>query len=184
MNRFLRNFVKLGVPILVIIIMMVWLSGVFHRGTIHPGRVTAAETSSAGIAFYTVSAASEPQVVEAVGTVQPQFKTTVSARITANVVELPVSAGQHVRSGDMLVRLDDRDLRAKKQQAQEALRRAEATRDLAQSDYTRDKALFEKAVIPKSEFDETTLRLPCPSMTLRNTSHIVPLQLHELDLPP
>jgi RND family efflux transporter MFP subunit len=159
MNRFLRNFVKLGVPILVIIIMMVWLSGVFHRGTIHPGRVTAAETSSAGIAFYTVSAASEPQVVEAVGTVQPQFKTTVSARITANVVELPVSAGQHVRSGDMLVRLDDRDLRAKKQQAQEALRRAEATRDLAQSDYTRDKALFEKAVIPKSEFDETTLRL-------------------------
>ena len=159
MNRFLRNFVKLGVPILVIIIMMVWLSGVFHRGTIHPGRVTAAETSSAGIAFYTVSAASEPQVVEAVGTVQPQFKTTVSARITANVVELPVSAGQHVRSGDILVRLDDRDLRAKKQQAQEALRRAEATRDLAQSDYTRDKALFEKAVIPKSEFDETTLRL-------------------------
>jgi membrane fusion protein (multidrug efflux system) len=159
MKVLLLNFLRWGVPILVIIFMMVWLSGVFHRGTIHPGRVTAADTSAAAFEFYTVSAVTEPQVVEAVGTVQPQFKTTVSARITANVVELPVSAGQHVRSGDMLVRLDDRDLRAKKQQAQETLRRAEATRDLAQNDYTRDRALFEKAVIPKSEFDQTTLRL-------------------------
>jgi membrane fusion protein (multidrug efflux system) len=159
MKRFLRNYLKWGIPIQLIIFMMVWLGGAFHRGTIHPGKVTAAETSSAGVAFYTVSAVTEPQVVEAVGTVQPQFKTTVSARITANVVELPVTAGQHVRKGDLLVRLDDRDLRARRQQAQEALRRAEATRDLAQSDYTRDKALYEKQVIPKSEFDETTLRL-------------------------
>ncbi len=159
MKRFFRNYLRWGVPILLIIFMMVWLSGAFHRGTIHPGKVTVTETSTAGVAFYTVSAVTEPQVVEAVGTVEPQFKTTVSARITANVVELPVSAGQHVRSGDVLVRLDDRDLHARRQQAQEALRRAEATRDQAQSDYTRDKALYEKQVIPKSEFDETTLRL-------------------------
>lgn len=159
MKRFLRSYLKWGVPLLLIIFMMVWLSGAFHRGTIHPGKVTAVETSAAGLEFYTVSSMNEPQVVEAVGTIQPQFKTTVSARVTANVVELPVNAGQHVRSSDLLVRLDDRDLRARKQQAQESLRRAEATRDLAQSDYTRDKALFEKAVIPKSEFDETTLRL-------------------------
>ncbi len=159
MKRFLRNYLKWGVPIQLIIFMMVWLNGTFHRGTIHPGKVTAAETFTAGIQFYTVAAVNEPQVVEAVGTVQPQFKTSVSARVTANVVELPVTAGQHVRSGDLLVRLDDRDFRARRQQAQESLRRAEATRDLAQSDYTRDKALFEKTVIPKSEFDETTLRL-------------------------
>ena len=158
MKRFHLNYLRWGLPILVIIFMMVWLSGVFHRGTIHPGTVKSAETSTAGLEFFTVSTITEPQVVEAVGTVQPQFKTTVSARITANVVELPVTAGQHVRSGDQLVRLDDRDLRARRQQAQEALRRSEATRDLAQSDYTRDKALYEKQVIPKSEFDETTLR--------------------------
>ena len=159
MKRFHLNYLRWGLPILVIIFMMVWLSGAFHRGTIHPGTVASAETSTAGLEFYTVAAAAEPQVVEAVGTVQPQFKTTVSARITANVVELPVTAGQQVRGGSLLVRLDDRDLRARKQQAQETLRRAEATRELAQSDYTRDKALYEKQVIPKSEFDETTLRL-------------------------
>lgn len=155
----LQRLLRWGVPILVIIFMMAWLNGAFHRGTIHPGTVASAETSTAGLEFYTVSAILAPDVVEAVGTVQPQFKTTVSARITANIIELPVSAGQQVRSGSLLVRLDDRDLRARKQQAQEALRRAEATRDLAQSDYTRDKALYEMQVIPKSEFDQTTLRL-------------------------
>jgi RND family efflux transporter MFP subunit len=159
MKRFLRNYLKWGLPIQLIIFMMVWLSGTFHRNIIRPGKVEAAEASAAGVPFYTVSSLMAPQVAEAVGTVQPQLKTTVSARVTANVVELPVAAGQHVRKGQLLVRLDDRDLQAKLQQAREALRRAEATRDLAQADYERDKGLYEKAVIPKSEFDITNMRL-------------------------
>lgn len=163
MKRLLHNFLRWGVPVVVILFVMVWLSGGFHRGTIQPGKVVSAETSSAEMEFYTVSAVFAPQIVVAVGTVQPQFRTTVSARITANVVDLPVSAGQQVRSGTLLVGLDDRDLRARKQQAAEALRRAEATRDLAQSDYTRDKALFENDVISKSAFDQTTLRLKTSS---------------------
>jgi RND family efflux transporter MFP subunit len=163
MKRVLRNYLKWGLPIQLIIFMMVWLSGTFHRGIIHPGKVEAAETSAAGVPFYTVSSLTAPQVAEAVGTVQPQLKTTVSARVTANVIELPVAAGQHVRKGQLLVRLDDRDLQAKVQQAREALRRAEATRDLAQADYERDKGLYEKAVIPKSEFDITNMRLKTSS---------------------
>lgn len=154
-----KSYLRWGLPVLIIIFMMVWLGGTFHRGMIRPGKVKAAETSAAAVPFYTVSAVTAPQVAEAVATVQPQFKTTVSARVVANIVELPVAAGQHVCKGDLLVRLDDRDMRARRQQAQEALRRAEATKELAQSDYERDRALFEKAVIPKSEFDQTALRL-------------------------
>ena len=155
----LQTFLRWGVPVLVIIFMMAWLKGAFDHGTIHPGTAVSAETSTAGLQFYTVAAIMAPDVVEAVGTVQPQFKTTVSARITANVLELPVTAGQQVRSGGLLVRLDDRDLRARKQQAQESLRRAEAGRDLAQSDYRRNKALYEMQVIPQAQFDEIALRL-------------------------
>lgn len=159
MKRFLRAYLKWGLPVQLILFVMVWLGGTFHRGMIQPGQVKAAEPSVVGVPFYTVSAVGAPQEAEAVGTVQPQFKTTVSARVVANITDLPVAAGQHVSRGDVLVRLDDRDLRAKRQQAQEALRRAEATKELAQSDYERDKPLFEKQVIPKSEFDQTVLRL-------------------------
>jgi RND family efflux transporter MFP subunit len=159
MKKFEANYLRWGLPVLIIVFMMLWLGGSFHRGNIQPGKVKAAETSASGVPLYTVSMQTAPQIAEAVGTVQPQFKTTVSARVTANIIELPVAAGQHVHKGDVLVRMDDRDMRARRQQAEEALRRAEATRDLAQSDFERDKALFEKAVIPKSEFDQTALRL-------------------------
>jgi membrane fusion protein (multidrug efflux system) len=159
MKKFEPKYLRWGLPVLIIVLMMLWLGGSFHRGTIQPGKVKAAETSASGVPLYTVSMQTAPQIAEAVGTVQPQFKTTVSARVTANIIELPVAAGQHVRKGDLLVRMDDRDMRARRQQAQEALRRTEATRDLAQSDFERDKALFEKQVIPKSEFDQTELRL-------------------------
>lgn len=159
MKRVLRNFLKWGGPILIIIIMMVWLGGHFRRGTIRPGKVEAAAVSSIGVPLYIVTAQTSPQIAEAVGAVAPQFKTTVSARVTANVVELPVNAGQHVHQGDLLVRLDARDLQARMQQAREALRHAEASRDLAQINYDRDKPLVEKAVIPKSDIDTDTERL-------------------------
>jgi len=159
MKRVLRNCLKWGVPILIIVIMMVWLGGHFHRGMIRPGKVEAAATSALGVPLYTVTAQTSPQIAEAVGAVAPQFKTTISARVTANVIALPVNAGQYVHQGDLLVRLDARDLQARMQQAREALRRAEASRDLAQIGYDRDKPLVEKAVIPKSDFDEDTEKL-------------------------
>jgi RND family efflux transporter MFP subunit len=150
---------RVGIPLVIIVVMMMWLSGVFRREVIRPGKVKAAEAPVGNVPLLTVTGSLVPEIREAVGTVQPQFKTTISARLIATIVELPLSAGQRVRKGDLLVRLDDRDLRAKLEQARELLRRAEATHELAQSDYERDKPLFEKAVIPKSEFDQTNLRL-------------------------
>ncbi|MGC8549168.1 MAG: efflux RND transporter periplasmic adaptor subunit [Acidobacteriaceae bacterium] len=150
---------KIGLPVLIIILMMVWLGGTFRRGMVHPGKVTAAQTSAAGTPLYTVTAVTAPLITEKVGAVQPQVRSTVSARVTASVIALPVVAGQHVRKGEVLVRLDDRDLQTMVRQASEELRQSEATRDLAQSDYERDKGLYEKAVIPKSDFDVTNMRL-------------------------
>lgn len=155
--------IRIGIPLMIIVLMMLWLSGAFQRSLIQPGVTEASESSARDIALFTVVVSPTVESVEAAGTVQPQVRTTISARVTANIVDFPVAAGQHVRRGQVLVRLDDRDLRARRQQAQEALRRAEATMELAQSDYERDKELFQKAVIPKSEFDQTALRLKTSS---------------------
>jgi RND family efflux transporter MFP subunit len=159
MRKFWERYLKIGLPVQIIIMMMVWLGGTFHRGMVHPGKVAAAQTSAAGVPLYTVTAVTAPLIAEETGAVQPQVRSTVSARVTASVVYLPVVAGQHVRKGEVLVRLDDRDLQTMVRQVREELRQSEATRDLAQSDYDRDKGLYEKAVIPKSEFDVTNMRL-------------------------
>src|SRR6185295_6442370 len=54
-----------------------------------------------------------PLVETAVGTIRPVHQTTIGARLLARTVEVNLKAGQAVRSGDVLLRLDDMDLRAK-----------------------------------------------------------------------
>ncbi len=60
--------------------------------------------------------------VSAPGTVEPKRKVDVSAEVSARILELPLREGSQVKKGDVLVKLDGRDLTA-------ALNSAEARRD-------------------------------------------------------
>jgi len=155
---FFRKGIRFFLPVVVIIVMVLWLVGVFHKGRIEPGKIETQGRPATGVAAYTVKMVPVPVRSEAIGTIQPEYKMTISSRVSANVVQMLARAGMQVQKGELLARLDDRDLRARVEQARETLRRAEATRDLAASDYQRDKPLFEKAVIPRSEFDQTEMR--------------------------
>ena len=62
------------------------------------------------------------ETVSAPGIVEPIRKVDISAEVSARIVELPRREGDRVRTGDLLMRLDDRDLKA-------ALQSAEARRD-------------------------------------------------------
>ena len=60
--------------------------------------------------------------VSAPGVVEPKRKVDVSAEVSARILELPAREGARVKKGDVLVRMDGRDLQA-------ALSGAEARRD-------------------------------------------------------
>ena len=60
--------------------------------------------------------------VSAPGVVEPKTKVDVSAEVSARIMELPKREGSRVKKGDLLVRLDGRDLQA-------ALAAVEARRD-------------------------------------------------------
>jgi len=158
LNKVGKVIFRVVLPVLVIVVMMAWLGGAFNHDRIEPGRVPVANRSAKGVPAYVVTLAREPKIWEAVGVVHPDSKSVISSKIVALVTELPVRAGQHVKKGDLLARLDDRDLKTRLSQTEQALRRAEATLAIAQSDYNRDKALVEKKVIPPVEFDHTRLR--------------------------
>ena len=51
------------------------------------------------------------------GTIRAVHETSIGSKLLARVVEVNLKAGQKVKAGDVLVRLDDTDLRAKLQQA-------------------------------------------------------------------
>jgi RND family efflux transporter MFP subunit len=85
-----------------------------------------------------------PDVYEAIGTVRAKLSATVASRVMGTIQQIPVKAGDFVRAGDELVRLDDRDLRAEY--------------DRAKADYDRFKNLLEKEAATRAEFDAVQSR--------------------------
>jgi HlyD family secretion protein len=71
--------------------------------------------------------------VRAPGKVQPVSKVQVSSNVMGRVVELAVREGQQVKSGDLLLRLDDERYRSQVQQYRATILSAEASRTLAEA---------------------------------------------------
>ena len=158
-HRGLAKVLRVALPAAAILLLMLWIAGTFRHGVIHGAVQPAPEETAAGLATATVTLQTIPAVTEAVGTVQAEQLAAVTSRSVANILEMRVSAGQHVESSEMLVVLDGRDLRRRVEQAQDAVRSAEATLAQAQSDYQRDKPLFDQQVITPYDFEHTQTNL-------------------------
>ncbi len=117
-----------------------------------------------------VAAAQQGRIVRAVsapGDIEPLRKVQISARTSAQIIELPFEAGQDVKAGDIVVRLDDKDLLASLDAAKAGLRGAEARYEGASAsqinaslEWERVSKLYETNDVPKTEVDtaEATLR--------------------------
>jgi RND family efflux transporter MFP subunit len=106
---------------------------------------------------------------EAVGTIRPKTETTVEAQVQAKIVDIKVRPGQTVEKGELLVVLDDRELAARAERANQALTSARATRnqareaiaaakaafDNSQADHQRIKTLFASRTVTAQEMDRT-----------------------------
>ncbi|MCA9105038.1 MAG: efflux RND transporter periplasmic adaptor subunit [Planctomycetales bacterium] len=94
-----------------------------------------------------------PRYETAIGSVEPIHESSLSARLLSRIVELNVTAGQEVKANDVLVRLDDTDLKARMAQAEAAYSSAQAVLTQATSSYQRAQALRERETIPQAELD-------------------------------
>jgi RND family efflux transporter MFP subunit len=158
-RRRLATLLRVGLSVAVIVILMLYILGSFRHDVIQGASRPAPDETPAGLTTETVSLLTIPANTEAVGTVQAEQLAAVTSRVVANILEMRVSAGQQITNGEILVVLDDRDLRHRVEQAQEAVLGAEATLTQAQSDYKRDKPLFDQQVITPYDFEHTQTNL-------------------------
>lgn len=156
---FLRRAARMFAPSLAIVLLMLWVLGAFRRGQIQPSVLPAPVEAAENVPTVPVEAILLPATQEVTGTVRAEQVFTVSARVTANVVETRAAAGRRVSAGEVLVVLDDRDLKKRVEQAQEAVRGAEATLAQARADFERDRRLLEQQVIPAYDFEHTRTNL-------------------------
>jgi RND family efflux transporter MFP subunit len=155
----LSTLLRVALSVATIVLLMLWILGTFRRGVIQAAKEPVPADSAAGLTTQKIAMQTIPAVTEAVGTVQAEQVAAVTSRVVANIVEMRVTAGQRVTNGETLVVLDDRDLRHRVEQAQDAVRSAEATLAQAQSDYKRDKPLFDQQVITPYDFEHTQTNL-------------------------
>jgi macrolide-specific efflux system membrane fusion protein len=94
-------------------------------------------------------------VVQATGIIKPKVgaEVKVGARITGKVEGLYANIGDRVKKGQVLVQLEQDDLRARVDQAAASYEEALATFDKAKADLNRDKELADKGYITGQALD-------------------------------
>ena len=95
-------------------------------GKKHEPQVATVETlPPAAVRVQKIDTVKQPAVEEVVGTVQPKLQAVIEAKVSGRITRLPVTLGQSVKQGDVLVELATQEIQAKLDQANAAFRQAE-----------------------------------------------------------
>lgn len=127
-----------------------------------------------------VAAGTLTRTINAPGEIDARSRVEISAQVSARVVELPFQEGDALRSGDIVVRLDDRDLSAaldaaRAQMLADEARLAGAQADLneAQIDAARQEGLFETKDTSQATLDAARTRLQRAESTVAQIRHAI-----------
>jgi len=97
--------------------------------------------------------------VTATGEVQPVYKVEVGTQVSGIVKKLYVDYNSVVKKGQLLAELDKSTLQEQVKQSKAQLSTSQSSRLLAQKNYDRIKALYEKKAATQEEYDQAESQL-------------------------
>lgn len=122
-NQRFRTWLPVIVALVVVAIILVF---VMTRHADLDSATKQASVPAITVNTVTVSASQIPNDVSASGTVRPIVESKIAPKIMSNVAAVYVREGDHVRAGQVLIRLESRDLQAQLAQSQAGLNAAAA----------------------------------------------------------
>ncbi len=156
-----------------VVVLILWLAGKFAPKVPASTAAARAEAPAVEGRVVPVRLIRLPRAESAVGTIRAVHETSIGSKLLARVVEVKLKAGQAVKAGDVLVRLDDTDLRARLQQAKAAVEAAQAVRNQALADERRYENLWRKAAATKQEFEKAETAVRSAEAELRRAEETV-----------
>jgi len=93
------------------------------------------------------------EIYSAEGVVEAVRQSTVSAQISGRIVDIRFDVGDSVRKGDVIVRIDEREVSDALAGAQAQIARARATLQNAKSHYDRTRQLFQQSFVSQAALD-------------------------------
>ena len=155
-------------------LLMLWLAGKFSaKIPVDAAGGRASPFQPVGVTLVEARTVLVPVMESAVGTVQAQHETTIGSQILARVVDIQLRAGQPVRQGDLLVRLDATDLQAHLEQAESAAAAAMAEYDQRVTDEGRLGPLVKTNAVSKSDYDRAVTALKSAQANLTRANHAI-----------
>jgi HlyD family secretion protein len=109
-----------------------------------------------------VNATTIIETVSATGKIQPEIEVKIASMVSGEIISLPIKEGQVVKKGDLLVKINpdlytsglNRSV-ANLSGTKSGLTQADASYKEAKANYDRNKTLFEKGIISKSDWDKS-----------------------------
>ena len=149
-----RKWVWLALVVLLVVAAAAWRFLRPHPQTVQTTAIVTAYPSQQYV------------VLNATGYVVAQRKAAISSKATGRLEWLGVAEGSRVKAGDLIARIDNRDVVAQAQSAEAAVRAAQANvrqseveRGNAQVEYGRNEELVGKGFISRSALDTAKARL-------------------------
>jgi RND family efflux transporter MFP subunit len=141
-----------------IVFAMMYQSGTIGSGEKTPPgeKMVAKSKSQHERNWQTVANSEVPIYYSAVGTVRSREEINLISRLpAARVLQVNVDSGEAFAEDEVLVRLEDSDLQAQVNAAQENLHAAESRLQFARTDYERNRGLFDSQTIARRQFEES-----------------------------
>lgn len=111
------------------------------------------------VKVWTIAQQTVRPYVEAIGTLKPNDEVIISPEVDGILKTIRVDEGSAVTQGMVLAEVKDTDYRLAVDQAQAALRQAEATLANTKIEYQRKESLLKEDLVTKQQFDDVSTRL-------------------------
>jgi HlyD family secretion protein len=143
-------YFTIGAVVLIILLLVLSKAGAFGA------KENGTEVETAAVGQLTIV-----ETVSATGKIQPEIEVKISSEVSGEIIALPVKEGQVVKKGDLLVKINP-DLYtsgfnrtvSNLSGTKAGLSQADAQLREAKANYDRNKTLFDKGIISKSEWDK------------------------------
>jgi HlyD family secretion protein len=138
----------------IILVVVAGLAGTawWYRGKLKPA--TAADSLSA---LPTVATAIQTNInfaVNAAGEITPAEQVSVSPEINGRIEVLTVDLGDDVKEGELLFKLDDKEMQNQYQSSQTSVERARLELEKSQRDFKRAEELLQEELISQEMYDD------------------------------
>jgi RND family efflux transporter MFP subunit len=148
-----RKILTATIAVVGLIIVLIWSQGGFHS-KVPGGRTTHESEKASALKTAKAEMMRTSGQVTVSGNVASRETARIAAKVQGYVVELNVDAGDKVKKGQVLLRIDSKEMMEREAQAKAALESARADLVKARNDFERYKALFEKESVAKKDYDD------------------------------